>query len=87
MLVEPVATWIMYILNQSVTRVKDRAGLVAEEDAATGTGLRARMTRRPSIRVAWAPLCFSAAAADCACLPCSLVAGPCHGVDGFRFYG
>ena len=52
MLVEPVATWITYILNQAVTRVKDRAGLVAAEDAARDTGLRARMTRRIAQRVA-----------------------------------
>ena len=51
-LVEPVATWITYILNQAVTRVKDRAGLVAAEDAARDTGLRARMTRRIAQRVA-----------------------------------
>ena len=43
-LVEPVATWITYMLNQSVTRARDRAGL--DDDVSTDTSLRARVTRR-----------------------------------------
>ena len=48
-LVEPVATWITYMLNQSMTRARDRAGL---DDDGGDTSMRARVTRRLAAEIA-----------------------------------
>jgi predicted nucleotide-binding protein (sugar kinase/HSP70/actin superfamily) len=42
-LVEPVTTWISYLLNQSVNAAKDRAGLHVDLETTPATGVRARV--------------------------------------------
>ncbi|MBL0173200.1 MAG: activator of (R)-2-hydroxyglutaryl-CoA dehydratase [Gemmatimonadaceae bacterium] len=49
-LVEPVTTWIMYMLNQSVNAAKDRAGLSSGKNAAPAVGLRARVASTIALR-------------------------------------
>lgn len=56
-LVEPVTTWITYMLNQSMNAVRDRAGLDTMGDGNAETGLRTRAaaaleTRRKLIKLA-----------------------------------
>lgn len=41
-LVEPVTTWVMYMLNQAVNATRDRAGLALPESASGLTRLRSR---------------------------------------------
>jgi predicted nucleotide-binding protein (sugar kinase/HSP70/actin superfamily) len=49
-LVEPVTTWLTYMLNQSANEARDRAGLHAEAGSAPATGLRARAAAAVTLR-------------------------------------
>ncbi|HYV99462.1 MAG TPA: hypothetical protein VE967_18535 [Gemmatimonadaceae bacterium] len=49
-LVEPVTTWIMYMLNQSVNVAKDRAGLVYDGGTAPASGIRNRVGAEVAFR-------------------------------------
>ena len=49
-LVEPVTTWIMYMLNQSVNAAKDRAGLSVTPESAPARGVRARVVGSVALR-------------------------------------
>ncbi|MDP2956128.1 MAG: hypothetical protein Q8N53_06885 [Longimicrobiales bacterium] len=49
-LVEPVTTWVTYMLNQSANAAKDRAGLAIGAAGAPATGARARMTAELALR-------------------------------------
>ena len=49
-LVEPVTTWITYMLNQSVNAAKDRAGLHADRAAGMAIGVRARVSAELALR-------------------------------------
>ena len=50
-LVEPIATWIAYMLNQSRNKVKDRRGLEDGEDAPSTWDLKTKLEREKKYRL------------------------------------
>jgi predicted nucleotide-binding protein (sugar kinase/HSP70/actin superfamily) len=58
-LVEPIATWIMYMIHQAKQKVRDRRGLEEGESEPSGWDLRRRLERARSYRSKLAKLSFA----------------------------